>query len=43
LQEIESTGVGAILMDRNRKFKIPVIFADTVIIGARVSELRDDD
>ena len=43
LQEIEKTGVGPILAHTECKFKFPVTFPDQLKLGARVSEMRDND
>src|SRR5689334_16617233 len=39
---MEATGVGPILASTSCRFKIPLIYPDTVSIGSRVSEIQDD-
>ena len=42
LEYMEATGVGPILAATNCRFRIPLTYPDTVLIGTRVPEVQDD-
>lgn len=42
LEYMEATGVGPILASTSCKFKIPLTYPDTVLIGTRISLIEDD-
>ena len=42
LEYMEATGVGPILAATSCRFKIPLTYPDTVLIGTHVSEMGDD-
>lgn len=39
---IKETGVGPILASTNCKFRIPLTYPDTVSVGTKVTEIKDD-
>ena len=39
---IRETGVGPILASTNCKFRIPLTYPDTVSVGTKVTEIKDD-
>ncbi|MCW8330241.1 acyl-CoA thioesterase [Photobacterium sp. SDRW27] len=42
MEEMHKTGVGPVLSETSCCYKLPVTFPDTLYIGSRVSELKDD-
>lgn len=42
MEEIHKTGIGPVLSEASSRYKIPVTYPDTLYIGSRVSELKDD-
>jgi len=42
LQVMEDTNVGPILASTFCKFRKPLVFPDTILVGARVSEVKED-
>ena len=42
LQVMENTHVGPILASTSCKFRNPLVFPDTILVGARVSEIKED-
>ena len=39
---IKETGIGPILASTNCKFRIPLTYPDTVSVGTKVTEIKDD-
>ncbi|MGX9462768.1 acyl-CoA thioesterase [Shewanella sp. A14] len=42
LGDLKSTGVGPVLSETNARFKRPVTFPDTIIVGAKISDINED-
>lgn len=42
MEEMQKTGIGPILSETSSRYKMPVTYPDTLYIGSRVSELKDD-
>ncbi len=42
MDEIQNTGIGPVLGETSCRYKLPVTYPDTLYVGSRVSELKDD-
>tara|TARA_R110002167_G_scaffold305579_1_gene509771 strand:- start:60471 stop:60893 length:423 start_codon:yes stop_codon:yes gene_type:complete len=42
LGDLKSTGVGPVLSETNARFKRPVTFPDTIIVGVKISDINED-
>ncbi|WP_217528212.1 acyl-CoA thioesterase [Vibrio metschnikovii] len=42
MEETQSTGIGPVLSETQCRYKIPVTFPDTLLIGSRVVDIQSD-
>ncbi|BDY03702.1 thioesterase family protein [Ferrimonas sp. YFM] len=42
MEELKKTGIGPILAETRCRFKRPLFFPDSVLVGTRITELSDD-
>ena len=42
LGDLKSTGVGPVLSETNARFKRPVTFPDSIIVGVKISDINED-
>lgn len=42
MEEMHKTGIGPVLSETTCRYKLPVTYPDTLLVGSRVSELKDD-
>ncbi|GAB3517174.1 acyl-CoA thioesterase [Photobacterium alginatilyticum] len=42
MEEIQHTGIGPVLGETSCRYKLPVTYPDTLYVGSRVSELKED-
>jgi len=42
LVELNTTGIGPVLSETNARFKRPVTFPDTLVIGVKISDIHQD-
>lgn len=42
LADLKTTGVGPVLSETNARFKRPLTFPDTIIIGTKISDITED-
>ncbi|PSU44596.1 acyl-CoA thioesterase [Photobacterium frigidiphilum] len=42
MEDMKLTGVGPVLGETTCRYKLPVTFPDTLYVGSRVSEIKDD-
>ncbi|MDD8060699.1 MULTISPECIES: acyl-CoA thioesterase [Shewanella] len=42
LADLKTTGVGPVLSETNARFKRPLMFPDTIIVGTKISDITED-
>ena len=42
LADLKTTGVGPVLSETNARFKRPLTFPDTIIVGTKISDITED-
>ena len=42
LADLKTTGIGPVLSETNARFKRPVTFPDTLIVGIKISDIHED-
>ncbi len=42
MDDIKDTGIGPVLSDTSARYRLPVTYPDTLLVGSRVSKIEDD-
>jgi acyl-CoA thioester hydrolase len=42
LDDLKTTGVGPVLSETNARFKRPVTFPDSIVVGVKISDINED-
>ncbi|MGB7997312.1 acyl-CoA thioesterase [Photobacterium halotolerans] len=42
MDDIKDTGVGPVLSDTSARYRLPVTYPDTLLVGSRVTKIEDD-
>ncbi|WP_120512310.1 acyl-CoA thioesterase [Photobacterium salinisoli] len=42
MDDIKDTGVGPVLSDTSARYRLPVTYPDTLMVGSRVTKIEDD-
>lgn len=42
MNDIKDTGVGPVLSDTSARYRLPVTYPDTLLVGSRVTKIEDD-
>ncbi|MBB1382324.1 acyl-CoA thioesterase [Shewanella sp. SR41-2] len=42
LDDLKTTGVGPVLSETNSRFKRPVTFPDSIVVGVKISDINED-